>query len=158
MTEGTVLSFDAIRGFGYIRPLKGQKIYFNLRDVVGGQQFSAGDQVKFEIATGNKGQIAHKVTLIAKASRSAHPQLRDKTPAVPLEVPLPVPVNKYKRLYARSGRTSAETPLPPVPSADKREISASKVLKRGSLSSIADSISRSIASDRARYPPKRADS
>jgi len=67
MPTGQVKWFDPKKGFGFISQEDGEDVFVHWRDIVGEDDFKTledGEQVSFEIAQGEKGLRAEKVTRV----------------------------------------------------------------------------------------------
>ena len=64
METGTVKTFNAERGFGFITRPGQDDVFFHVTDVKGREQLATGDRVEFGIGEGRKGPKAINVTRI----------------------------------------------------------------------------------------------
>ncbi len=69
MQTGTVKRFNKIKGYGFIIPDAGDTeifVHFSEIQSEGYKELMAGQQVSFEIATGERGEFAKQVKVIEK--------------------------------------------------------------------------------------------
>jgi CspA family cold shock protein len=66
MATGTVKFFNAEKGFGFISRPDGDDVFVHFSNIVGTgyKTLEEGQQVKFEVAPGRKGEEAQKVEVI----------------------------------------------------------------------------------------------
>ncbi len=61
MTNGTVKSFDAVKGFGLIKGDDGREYSVHSSDVESGVTLHGGNRVRFEVAEGERKPRAFRV-------------------------------------------------------------------------------------------------
>ena len=59
--NGKVKMFDAQRGFGFITGDDGKDVYVHTSAIAGGAALAVGDQVEYEVETGERGLRAKNV-------------------------------------------------------------------------------------------------
>lgn len=66
MATGTVKSFNAVMGFGFIEQDDGPDVFvhFSKLQTQGSQKLQAGDRVEYEVTQGPQGLQADKVRLL----------------------------------------------------------------------------------------------
>ncbi len=65
--QSRVKWFDNVKGYGFIESLEGQDIFVHYKQIEGDgyKTLREGQQVEFELATGEKGPLATNVRLLA---------------------------------------------------------------------------------------------
>ena len=66
--KGTVLWFNAAKGYGFIKPQDGKDVFVHYTHIIGDgyRLLNEGDEVEFEIAQGPKGPQAEQVRKFEK--------------------------------------------------------------------------------------------
>lgn len=67
MHTGTVNRFNKIKGYGFITPDQGGDeifVHFSQIQLAGYKELKTGQRIAYELASGERGQFATKVTLI----------------------------------------------------------------------------------------------
>jgi CspA family cold shock protein len=70
MQQGTVLWFNAGKGFGFVKPDSGEKDYFVHHTAIsmsGYRQLKEGQRVTFEVGDGPKGRQAVNVQVVSES-------------------------------------------------------------------------------------------
>lgn len=68
MLQGTVLRFNKIKGYGFIKPDEGDNevfVHFSQVEMAGYKELKAGQRISFEREKGERGDFATKVEIIA---------------------------------------------------------------------------------------------
>lgn len=61
---GIVTTYDAFKGFGFIRRDKGRDVFFHFMDIADEKEPTAGDKVKFQVEKTKRGPKAIHLKLI----------------------------------------------------------------------------------------------
>jgi len=67
MQKGTVLRFNKIKGYGFIKPDEGDSevfVHFSQVEMAGYKELKEGQRISFELEKGERGDFATKVELI----------------------------------------------------------------------------------------------
>jgi CspA family cold shock protein len=68
MQKGTVLRFNKIKGYGFIKPDEGDKevfVHFSQVEMAGYKELKEGQRISFELEHGERGDFATKVEILA---------------------------------------------------------------------------------------------
>lgn len=67
MHTGTVLRFNKIKGYGFIKPDEGDNevfVHFSQVEMAGYKELKAGQRIRYELERGERGDFAAKVEII----------------------------------------------------------------------------------------------
>lgn len=67
MQNGTVLRFNKIKGYGFIKPDEGDKevfVHFSQVEMAGYKELKEGQRISFQLEQGERGDFATKVEII----------------------------------------------------------------------------------------------
>lgn len=67
MQKGTVLRFNKIKGYGFIKPDEGDKevfVHFSQVEMAGYKELKEGQRISFQLEQGERGDFATKVEII----------------------------------------------------------------------------------------------
>lgn len=67
MQKGTVLRFNKIKGYGFIKPDEGDKevfVHFSQVEMAGYKELKEGQRISFVLEKGERGDFATKVEII----------------------------------------------------------------------------------------------
>lgn len=67
MLTGTVLRFNKIKGYGFIKPDEGDSevfVHFSQVEMAGYKELKAGQRISYELEHGERGDFATKVEII----------------------------------------------------------------------------------------------
>ena len=67
MQKGTVLRFNKIKGYGFIKPDEGDKevfVHFSQVEMAGYKELKEGQRISFELEKGERGDFATKVAIV----------------------------------------------------------------------------------------------
>lgn len=67
MQTGTVLRFNKIKGYGFIKPDESDNevfVHFSQVEMAGYKELKAGQRIRFELEHGERGDFAVKVEII----------------------------------------------------------------------------------------------
>ncbi len=68
MQNGTVLRFNKIKGYGFIKPDEGDKevfVHFSQVEMAGYKELKEGQRISFQLEKGERGDFATKVEIIS---------------------------------------------------------------------------------------------
>lgn len=76
MSRGTVVSFDRIKGYGFVEPEDGgDDVFVHVNDMEGDKHLlAAGSVVEYQLQEGDRGLKAAQVSVVGSASGTAAPQ------------------------------------------------------------------------------------
>lgn len=67
MQKGTVLRFNKIKGYGFIKPDEGDNevfVHFSQVEMAGYKELKEGQRISFELEKGERGDFATKVEIV----------------------------------------------------------------------------------------------